>query len=35
LDIAAKNPKRCVVIDATQNIDVISAQILEQVKNHV
>lgn len=35
LDIAHKNPKRCVVIDATQNMDVITKQILERVKHHV
>ena len=35
LDIAAKNPKRCVVIDALQDEDTIAVQILERVKNHV
>jgi dTMP kinase len=32
LDIAAKNPERCVVINAAQEEDVIAAQILESVK---
>lgn len=35
LDIAAKNPNRCVVIDATQPMDVITRLIQEQVKRHV
>lgn len=35
LDIAAQNPARCVVIDATQNINTIAQQILERVKQHV
>ena len=33
LDIADKNPTRCVVIDATQDEDTIAAQILQRVKD--
>lgn len=33
LDIANKNPSRCIVIDATQNEDAIAAQILSKVNN--
>ncbi len=33
LDIAAKNPKRCVVIDASQSEDAIAEEILQKVKN--
>ena len=33
LDVARKNPVRCVVIDATQDEDTIAAQILQKVKN--
>lgn len=33
LDIARKNPQRCVVLDAAQDADMIAAQILERVRH--
>jgi dTMP kinase len=35
LDIARKNPKRCVVIDATQSIDAIAAKIADKAAAHL
>lgn len=35
LDIAAKNPNRCIVINAAQDEDSVAAEILQKVKSHV
>jgi dTMP kinase len=35
LEIAAREPKRCVVIDATGDIDTIAAAIADQVKKRL